>query len=68
MAYVDRLHAKLLWTPRGALVGSANFTNGGLVSNEEVMLEVTDRTAHAALLATGRAMASRALPAERYRL
>jgi phosphatidylserine/phosphatidylglycerophosphate/cardiolipin synthase-like enzyme len=68
VAFPDRLHAKLLWTPHGALVGSANFTNGGLVANEELMLEVTDAAAHAALLEAARAMAGRGTRAGRYRL
>jgi phosphatidylserine/phosphatidylglycerophosphate/cardiolipin synthase-like enzyme len=68
VAFLDRLHAKMLWTPHGALVGSANFTNGGLVSNDELMLEVTEPAAHAALLSAARAMASRARPCDRYRL
>ena len=68
VAFLGRLHAKLLWAPPGALVGSANFTNGGLVTNDEVMLEVTDPAAHAALGATARAMTDRAVPAGQYRL
>jgi phosphatidylserine/phosphatidylglycerophosphate/cardiolipin synthase-like enzyme len=39
--FLDRLHAKLLWTPAGALLGSANFTGGGLGGNEELMVEIT---------------------------
>jgi phosphatidylserine/phosphatidylglycerophosphate/cardiolipin synthase-like enzyme len=66
--YLDRLHAKLLWTPLGAVVGSANFTNGGLISNDELMLEVTDAAAHAALGEAARAMVGRAVPSDRYRL
>jgi phosphatidylserine/phosphatidylglycerophosphate/cardiolipin synthase-like enzyme len=66
--YLDKLHAKLLWTPLGALVGSANFTNGGLSANEEVMLEVTDRDTHAALGETARQLGGRAQPAGSYTL
>ncbi len=68
VAFLDRLHAKLLWTPQGVLVGSANFTNGGLGSNDELMLEVTDSATHTALLATIRLMGSRAVTSENYRL
>jgi phosphatidylserine/phosphatidylglycerophosphate/cardiolipin synthase-like enzyme len=68
VAFLKRLHAKLLWTPHGALVGSANFTNGGLMSNDELMLEVTDAAAHAALLDAARAMVGRATRTDRYRL
>ena len=42
VAYCANLHAKLLWLPNGALFGSANFTNGGLISNAELMAEVLD--------------------------
>ncbi len=66
--YLDKLHAKLLWTPLGAIVGSANFTNGGMISNDELMLEVTDAAAHAALGDAARAMVGRAVPSDRYRL
>ena len=38
---VPRLHAKLLWTPAGAVLGSANFTHGGFARNEELMAEVS---------------------------
>jgi phosphatidylserine/phosphatidylglycerophosphate/cardiolipin synthase-like enzyme len=38
---LDHLHAKLLWTPAGAILGSANFTHGGFARNEELMVEVS---------------------------
>lgn len=40
VSYRDALHAKLLWLPSGALFGSANFTNGGLAYNAELVAEV----------------------------
>lgn len=66
--FLDQLHAKLLWTPQATLVGSANFTNGGLITNDELMLEVTDAAAHRSLLEAARSMTSRAVPAEHYHL
>jgi phosphatidylserine/phosphatidylglycerophosphate/cardiolipin synthase-like enzyme len=68
VSYLDKLRAKVLWTPLGAIVGSANFTNGGLLSNEELMLEVTDAAAHAALGDAVRAIVGRAVPSSSYRL
>ena len=38
--FLKRLHAKLVWSPTGALMGSANLTNAGLTYNDELMLEV----------------------------
>jgi phosphatidylserine/phosphatidylglycerophosphate/cardiolipin synthase-like enzyme len=65
---LDRLHAKLLWTPIGALVGSANFTNGGLLGNEELMLEATDPAVHGALEETARQFLGRSRPSEEHNL
>ena len=39
---LPNLHAKLLWTPAGAMLGSANFTYAGVGHNEELMVEVSD--------------------------
>jgi hypothetical protein len=41
VAVLPNLHAKLLWTPAGAILGSANFTYGGFAVNEELMVEVS---------------------------
>jgi hypothetical protein len=32
----DRLHAKVIWTPRGAIVGSANASSNGMPSEENL--------------------------------
>lgn len=45
--FTPKLHAKILLTPLAALVGSANFTNGGLAYNDEIMLELTGRDRNA---------------------
>jgi phosphatidylserine/phosphatidylglycerophosphate/cardiolipin synthase-like enzyme len=65
---VPHLHAKLLWTPAGAMVGSANFTHGGFALNEELMVEVSQpqhladlRTAAAEIAARGTGLASQSL-------
>lgn len=50
VAFRDALHAKVLWLPSGALFGSANFTNGGLSYNAEVIAEVLDDAGMDALL------------------
>lgn len=51
----DALHAKLLWLPSGALFGSANFTNGGLSYNAELIAEAfSDEDMHALRLAAER--------------
>jgi len=39
--YRPSLHAKLLWTPFGAAVGSANLTHSGLFQNPELVLETS---------------------------
>lgn len=56
---VPRLHAKLLWTPAGAMLGSANFTHGGLRRNEELMVEVSNPDQLADLRAAAEAFAGR---------
>ncbi|MDI9641488.1 phospholipase D-like domain-containing protein [Geitlerinema splendidum] len=66
--YLDKLHAKLLWTPLGALIGSANFTNGGLIYNDELMIEITDPTELPKLHPVAQQMVNRALPAQKYSL
>lgn len=67
LAYLPRLHAKLVWTPVGAVSGSANLTNGGLFANEELVLETTDAAAHDALAAAASDFAARAVPSSTYR-
>lgn len=64
--FLDRLHAKLLWTPAGALLGSANFTAGGFGRNEEVMAEVTTHREKLLLAEAARELVRRAVPASRY--
>lgn len=54
-----RLHAKLLVTPVGALVGSANMTRSGMNSNDELMLEVNDSDSLNDLRTAAGQMASR---------
>ncbi|AFZ22350.1 phospholipase D-like domain-containing protein [Allocoleopsis franciscana] len=66
--YLDKLHAKLLWTPIGALIGSANFTNGGLSYNDELMVEITDPTALPKLQLVAQQMGNRAVLAQEYSL
>ncbi|MEQ8541141.1 MAG: phospholipase D-like domain-containing protein [Coleofasciculus sp. D1-CHI-01] len=66
--YLDKLHAKLLCTPLGALIGSANFTNGGLSYNDELMLEITDQTELAKLRTVAQQMVNRAILAQKYNL
>lgn len=66
--YLDNLHAKLLWTPVGAMLGSANFTHGGFGKNEELMVEVTTPTENRQLGDTARALVARGTPAAAYDL
>jgi phosphatidylserine/phosphatidylglycerophosphate/cardiolipin synthase-like enzyme len=66
--FLERLHAKLLWTPAGSLLGSANFTAAGLARNEELMLEVTSLAEHQQLREVARDFARRASAAGRYSL
>jgi phosphatidylserine/phosphatidylglycerophosphate/cardiolipin synthase-like enzyme len=66
--FLDRLHAKLLWTPAGSLLGSANFTAGGFGRNEELMVEVTTPADHRHLGEVARGFAGRATPATAYSL
>jgi phosphatidylserine/phosphatidylglycerophosphate/cardiolipin synthase-like enzyme len=66
--YLDKLHAKLLWTPIGALIGSANFTNGGLSYNDELMVEITDETELTKLQSIAQQMGNRAVLAQNYSL
>jgi hypothetical protein len=61
---LDRLHAKLLWTPAGAMLGSANFTHGGVAWNEELMVEVSDPDELADLRAVAAGFAARGAPLE----
>ncbi|WP_027891145.1 hypothetical protein [Calidithermus chliarophilus] len=63
--FLPQLHAKLLWTPRATLFGSANFTNGGLTYNEELAAEL-DSAAVPLKLVQG--FVERATPIEQYRL
>ena len=66
--FLDRLHAKLLWTGAGTLLGSANFTQGGFGSNEEIMVEVTTSKEHLELREAARDFAGRAVPISAYNL
>ena len=66
--YLDKLHAKLLWTPIGALMGSANFTNGGLSYNDELMVEITDPAELPKLQSIAQQMGNRAVIAQNYSL
>lgn len=68
LRFLDRLHAKLLWTPAGSLLGSANFTAAGLARNEELMVEVTAPVEHRQLGGVARGFAARATSAEDYSL
>lgn len=65
---LDRLHAKLLWTAAGGLLGSANFTAAGLARNEELMVEVTAPVEHRQLGDVAKDFASRATPVDDYDL
>jgi phosphatidylserine/phosphatidylglycerophosphate/cardiolipin synthase-like enzyme len=42
LLYRPSLHAKLFWTPFGAMVGSANLTHSGLFQNPELVLETSN--------------------------
>lgn len=64
----DALHAKLLWLPSGALFGSANFTNGGLSYNAELVAEVLDDDELLALKTAAEAIQADSCPRERYDL
>lgn len=64
--YLERLHAKLLWTPAGALLGSANFTGGGFGVNEELMAEVTTDREKALLADAAGELVRRGVPAAEY--
>lgn len=68
LRFLDHVHAKLLWTPAGALLGSANFTQGGFGRNEELMVEVTTPAEHGRLGNTARDIATRATGAHEYDL
>jgi hypothetical protein len=68
LLFLERLHAKLLWTPAGSLLGSANFTNGGFGGNEELMVEVTTADEHLGLEGAAREFAAHATPAAVYDL
>lgn len=66
--YLSRLHAKVIWGPSSAFIGSANFTNGGFYNNEELVLEVSERRAHRGIRDQVQAMAQRAKPYTEYDL
>ncbi|HEX7239489.1 MAG TPA: hypothetical protein VF263_04410, partial [Longimicrobiaceae bacterium] len=66
--FLDRLHAKLLWTPAGALLGSANFTGGGFGGNEELMVEITSLDEGQRLAGAARELQRRATAAGAYDL
>lgn len=64
--FLYTLHAKLLWTPVHAFFGSANFTNGGLTWNDELMVEVTDPGDHQRLGEAAAGFVARATEAGEY--
>ena len=64
--FLHTLHAKLLWTPLHAFFGSANFTNGGLAWNDELMVEVTDPGGHQRLGEAADGFLQRATKASSY--
>lgn len=64
--FLRNLHAKLLWTPLHAFLGSANFTNGGLSWNDELMVEVTEPAAHAMLGEAANGFLERAVESSQY--
>lgn len=66
--YRDKLHTNLLWTPIGALIGSANFTNAGLSLNDEVMLKITTTEELSNLQNTAEQIVKRSIPAQKYNL
>lgn len=66
VAYCANLHAKLLWLPNGALFGSANFTNGGLTVNAELMAEVLDDASLQALRHSAQALLECSIIREQY--
>lgn len=65
---LPRLHAKLLWTPAGAILGSANFTHGGMAVNEELMTEVSATNQLSDLLAAAQGFAERGAALDGYSL
>lgn len=66
--YLEKLHAKLLFAPTGVFVGSANFTNGGLFYNEEIMLEFSDECNYQKFEQAGQTLLNRAIAAKEYSL
>lgn len=66
--YLDKLHAKLLCTPIGVLIGSANFTNGGLSYNDELMLEITGKDECELLQQAAQQIIKRAVNAKNYNI
>lgn len=66
VSFRDALHAKLLWLPSGALFGSANFTNGGLTYNAELIAEVLDDENMAKLQQAAESIEAESHPRERY--
>jgi len=68
VAYCANLHAKLLWLPNGGLFGSANFTNGGLTANAELMAEVLDESGLQALRHCAQTLLEGSVGRDHYRL
>ncbi|MDL2343412.1 hypothetical protein QOL99_04515 [Deinococcus sp. MIMF12] len=68
VAYCANLHAKLLWLPNGGLFGSANFTNGGLSFNAELMAEVLSDEDIGALRAAAHGLLAGSLDRQAYLL
>jgi NgoFVII restriction endonuclease N-terminal PLD domain len=68
VSFLAGLHAKLLWTPAGALIGSANFTHAGFERNEELMVEVTTEHEHEELRGAAHEIERRSTPCSTYAL
>jgi phosphatidylserine/phosphatidylglycerophosphate/cardiolipin synthase-like enzyme len=68
LLFLDRLHAKFLWSPVGALLGSANFTHGGFSANEELMVELSSPAEHARLGEVVREFEARSTPCDEFDL
>jgi phosphatidylserine/phosphatidylglycerophosphate/cardiolipin synthase-like enzyme len=64
--YRPSLHAKLLWTPFGATVGSANLTHSGLFQNPELVLETSTDDQIESLRRAAHELADGAKPRDEY--
>lgn len=68
VTFHEALHAKLLWGPSGAVFGSANFTNGGLVYNAELVAFVHDEPGLGQLREAAERLRAESVPSGRYDL